>query len=682
VWAALLALAYVAVAKAGLSMDAVSGFATLVWPPSGIALAALLLGGQHLWPGIFVGAFVVNVWVGAPLPVALGIATGNTLEGVLAALALGRLGFSLSLTRLRDVVVLIAGALAAPIVSATCGVASLALGDVIAPQTIAKTWRAWWLGDVMGILVLTPLFLTWAARTRLVGGQAARRLEAVLAWAVVLATAAIVFASKHRPGTTPILQSFLLFPPLIWFALRLGQAAVSAVTAIVVAIAVTSTAWGLGPFAGPSLNVSLAALQLFMAVLATTALLLAAVVIERSQAEAAVRDSHALMRAMIEGTTAPVYAKDRAGRYVLVNAAAAQVLGHPIDKVLGKDDADLAPWPVARAAALDERALLGDGEPRTTEESVAIDGQLRTLLWTKGPYRDSSGNILGSVGVARDITEHKRTEQALHQAVHARDEFLFVAGHELRTPLCSLTLDLGRLERFARRNNLQPELLDRVGRLLEQAGRLNQLITTLLDVSQMSSGRLVLKRAACDLGVLAQQTIARFTELAADARCTLELRREEVTGTWDPIRIEQVIGNLLSNAIKYGAGHQIEVEVSGTTTVARLSVRDYGIGIAAADLGRIFRPFERAVSVRNFGGLGLGLFLSEQIVDAHGGVIRAESRLGQGATFVLELPRALGKEANVARTEITAGNTDHELGARVNAGADQPRRARNAEAPG
>ena len=155
---ALLAAIYILFARLGLMIQPVSAFATLVWAPSGIALAALLLFGYRYWPGIAIGAFVANVWTGAPVLVALGIAAGNTLEALVGNYALRRIpGFRSTLDRLSDVLglIVLAGAVSTT-VSATIGTASLRLGGLVTPDRFAVTWRAWWLGDAIGVLIVAP----------------------------------------------------------------------------------------------------------------------------------------------------------------------------------------------------------------------------------------------------------------------------------------------------------------------------------------------------------------------------------------------------------------------------------------------------------------------------------------------------------------------------------------------
>ncbi|CAN95609.1 Protein kinase [Sorangium cellulosum So ce56] len=228
-------------------------------------------------------------------------------------------------------------------------------------------------------------------------------------------------------------------------------------------------------------------------------------------------------------------------------------------------------------------------------------------------------------------------------AIERRDEFLLVASHELKTPLTSLKMQahlLARLLPRLQRAEVAPERIDAAIQVLNrQIARLAHLINELLDVTRLNAGRLTLARAPLDLAALTCEVVERMRQQLASARCRTELDLEgPVIGHWDASRMEQVLINLLSNAIKYGAGAPIHVVVRGLEGRALLVVRDHGIGIAQADQARIFERFERAVSVRNFGGLGLGLYIVRWIVTSHGGTIRVESEPGAGAAFIVELP--------------------------------------------
>jgi signal transduction histidine kinase len=255
----------------------------------------------------------------------------------------------------------------------------------------------------------------------------------------------------------------------------------------------------------------------------------------------------------------------------------------------------------------------------------------------------------------RDRDERKRAEAALHAAVRARDEFLYIAGHELRTPLCTVVLELGSLERLCRKSGLDERVINRVTKILRQTDRLTQLMHRLLEVSRLSSTSLDLHCERVDLAEVARDVLERFSESALRAGSTLELNAPgAAVGSWDKVRLEQLLTNLVGNAIKYGAGKPIVVSIDNRPDGSALRVRDQGIGVAPEDVNRIFEAFERGVSVEHFAGFGLGLFISRRIVEAHGGTIKVESTLGQGATFVVALPPAARGLSTVPRTPTHA----------------------------
>ncbi|HEV8700973.1 MAG TPA: MASE1 domain-containing protein [Candidatus Polarisedimenticolia bacterium] len=296
-----LAAVYLITARLGLLMDAVSGFATTVWPPTGISLVALLLFGQRLWPGVAVGAFLVNASAGAPLPAALGMAAGNTLEAVLGVYLLRRFtGFRGSLDQTWVVVrfVVLAAGLST-MVSATIGVASGWLGGVIPSISAGKAWLTWWLGDAMADLILAPLLFVWAERPRL-AVSAWRVAEAGALAASLVTVSLLIFGPLFTSVQASFLQPYLLFPFLIWAALRFSQRGTVTATFLVSAMAIWRTAAGFGPFAKGTVNESLLLLQAFMGVVAVTMLLLAAGITERKRAQIRVKTNYTVARALAE----------------------------------------------------------------------------------------------------------------------------------------------------------------------------------------------------------------------------------------------------------------------------------------------------------------------------------------------------------------------------------------------
>ena len=283
-----LGVLYLACARLGLAINAVAGFATLVWPPTGIAIAALLIFGIPIWPGIFLGAFIANLTVGAPLVAALGIGTGNTLEAVAAAYLLRRApGFTLTLESVRAAVGLIViAAIFSTLISSTVGVISLYFGGVISETQLRTTWRAWWIGDMVGALLVAPIILVWSTRPRARFDQ--HWIEKIaLSLTVVGISALGFFGGVLRVPTlaTPFHHADLLLAILGWAAVRFGQRGTVTAATVVSTTAIAGTVFGYGPFALPDLTQSLFSLQTFMGLVAATFLLLGATISERRIAE-------------------------------------------------------------------------------------------------------------------------------------------------------------------------------------------------------------------------------------------------------------------------------------------------------------------------------------------------------------------------------------------------------------
>jgi signal transduction histidine kinase len=258
------------------------------------------------------------------------------------------------------------------------------------------------------------------------------------------------------------------------------------------------------------------------------------------------------------------------------------------------------------------------------------------------PYGEEDQMLLQSLGERAALAiEDARLYGAATEAVRLRDDFLSVAGHELKTPLSALRLQIQMLARTAREVATTPGLAQRVEKAERTSERLGALIDELLDAGRITAGRLSLQREEVDLAALTRDTVGRMSEALARAGSEVKLSAEAaVPGRWDRVRLEQVVGNLLSNAAKYGRGQPVEVRVEqGMDGRARLVVKDNGIGIAPEDQARIFERFERAVNGQQFNGLGLGLWISREIVESHGGHILVRSAPGEGSTFTVELPR-------------------------------------------
>ena len=271
----------------------------------------------------------------------------------------------------------------------------------------------------------------------------------------------------------------------------------------------------------------------------------------------------------------------------------------------------------------------------------AVFGALSLVSATPNRFGAADVELVVEIGRRTALAiDNARLLVATQRAVQLRDQFLSTASHELRTPLTSLKLTIEALVHGTRARPLPATHSRRLQRVLHSTMRLEHLVNELLDVTRIEQGQAALARGEMDLGALVRDVGQHFEFDLAQAGCCLSIACPgPVIGFWDASRLEQVVTNLLANAIKFGAGRPIEVAVRDAGQAAELQVRDHGIGIAAEHLSKIFDRFERAVSTTHYGGLGLGLYLARSIVESHGGTITVESRVGEGSTFTVRLPR-------------------------------------------
>jgi PAS domain S-box-containing protein len=670
--AGLLAVIYVALARFGLQIHAVSAFATLVWPPTGIALAAILVLGYRFWPGIAVGALVANLWTGAPLPVALGIALGNTLEALLGAYALRRIpGFRSSLDRLQDVIglVVLAGVFSS-MVSATIGVSSLLFGGIITPERFAVTWRTWWVGDAIGALIIAPLVLTWKQAGKTPASR--RRLVEASLLGLLLGFASLFIFELSKDGLVALLS-----PLLIWAALRFEQRGAARATFLVSVIATWATVRGHGPFMRQPLEEGLFVLQAFMALTAATFLVLGAVASERRRAEEerrraeeVIREREERYRSLAEAVDQLMWINDADGRAIYVNPKWEEMVG------IGPDSHGIR-W--AELLQPDDRDTLFEirgraipaGRPYRVEFRLRMkDGQYRWMLSRVVPVKDAGGRVTSWFGSASDIHDLKTAEAELRRAKdeaeaanRAKDQFLAALSHELRTPLTPVLAFSSMLE-------TNVELSEEIRRQIEIVRRNTELearlIDDLLDLTRISSGKLKIEPEPLELAEALDHVVEICREEASAKGLVLERdgTRDGTVVLADPARLRQILWNLLKNAIQFtpsGGRIFLRTLVPAPERIA-VEVSDTGAGIEPAEMERIFQPFEQVG--KRAGALGLGLAISRGLVEAHGGTLTAASDgPGKGATFRVELAILSGVE-DVPRTGRAPRSSRQAVGTR------------------
>jgi PAS domain S-box-containing protein len=690
-WISMLAALYFAAAKLSLLLAIPPGYATAVWAPSGLALAALLLAGNRVWPGIWLGAAFANVTVQSSALAAVFIGTGNTLEAVVGASLIRHfIGVPRRFDRGEDVFKFVGLVAIASVVAATIGALSIAATGAIRWADFPAHWWTWWQGDTTGIIIVTPLILLWTD-TPPQARPLSRKLEAMgfalgLALAAYVVVGTDVIAGTHGPS--PLLL-FLSFPFIIWAAFRFDEREVAATIAALCVIAIASTLVGQGPVSSDSINTSLMLLLSFIGIAAVTGLVLSAVVEERRRATQALRQardglalqvaertraleqtnqtlqrdiaarakleeefkrSEEKFRLMVEGIRDyAIFMLDPDGTVASWNAGAEKIKGYKAEEIIGQHFSRFYPQEAIESNYPQQELQIATKHGRFEDEGWRLrkDG---TAFWANviiTALRDAEGRLRGFAKVTRDMTERKRVE-ALEHGEREINEFLAMLAHELRNPLAPIrnALDLMRIK--SADDSTQEWSRNVIDRQLTQ---LTRLVDDLYDVGRITSGKITLHKEPVEINAAVLRAVESVQPLA-DARghaLDVRLARDPLLVDGDLARLSQVVLNLLNNAIKYTPdGGRIEVEVAAEADLAMVRVKDTGIGMGADLISKVFDLFvqgERALD-RAEGGLGIGLTLVKRLVALHGGDVLALSEgRGRGSEFVVRLPALARKPA-------------------------------------
>jgi PAS domain S-box-containing protein len=690
-----IAVAYFVTARLSLSLAIPPGYATAVWPAAGIALASVLIAGARVWPGIWLGAAASNLLVqGSPFLAAI-IATGNSLEAVIAAALVeryadgGRLDHGEPVVRFVGLCGLSAG------VAAGIGVSALALGGALPIDSFLPNLWTWWQGDASAMIIVTPLILSWhtAGWPRF---SPARALEAIALGLALSVTAFLVFGGL-RSDSAAVSLAFLTLPFIIWAAIRYGPRGVTTCTALLCAIAIWHALRGGGLFGPDSTNVSLLFLLTYACTLSITGLVLNSVIRERDRANAELREGKAQLAQRVDERSQEIALANRAlrrelvergrheetlrqneerfrlvvdgvkdhaiffvgpdGRVVSWNKGAENIYGYPAKDAIGSHLSRFAtPEDMARDTSGHALALARvAGRHEHEGWRVRKDG---TRFWADAHLTalyDNDGQLRGFAKITRDLTARRRLE-ALQENEQQMNEFLAMLGHELRNPLAAIVNALGLMHGrdSARRGDELKAIIDR------QATHLSRLVDDLLDVSRITRGLIALRKEILDLNQVVSGAVAscRPQIEARRQELSLELAPEEVPVDADPTRLAQIVVNLVSNALKYTPeGGRITVAVARESGRSVVRVRDTGVGIAPELRSRVFDLFvqgQRSLD-RVEGGLGIGLTIVKRLVELHDGTVSVDSAgVGQGSEFIVSLPLAARAPAASTALSVTA----------------------------
>jgi PAS domain S-box-containing protein len=716
----LIGAVYFVAAKLSLLLAIPPGYATPLWPPSGIALAAALLFGTRIWLGIWLGAALINVTIGGSPLLAMVIATGNTLEAIAAAslvrsffarhsrrgAALGREllplrrqrsgeaasvgGHDWRFQRGEDVIKFVACCALCACIAATVGVGSLALSNVLKwSDVVANAWT-WWQGDASGMIIVTPLLLSWSARLSW-QWPPSKVIESIgLSLSLCLAIF-LIFGGIAANGMSVSL-AFLALPLVVWAAIRFSQREVMTAVAIVCAIAVWHAVNGRYPFGPESANASLLFLLAYTSTLVMTGLAISAVIgerehamaqlrvaneslglrvddrtleaetinralreelAERDQREEILRQSEERFRLLVDGVKDyAIFMLDASGNVVSWNTGAENIYGYAASEIIGTHFSRLyTPEDIARQWPAHELATArADGRYEEERWRLRMDD---TRFWantTISALYDGDHRLRGFAKVTRDLTVRRRIE-ALQENERQMNEFLAMLSHELRNPLGSIVnaLDLARHKPAAERTEAR-------GIIERQVKHLTHIVDDLLDISRITRGKIELRKEMLRVNDAVLHAVESCRSLlnARGHKVDVTPSEEDLWIEADSTRLSQVILNLINNAAKYTpAGGRISISISRDNDLVVLRVRDTGVGIPPTLLPKVFDLFvqgDRSLD-RTAGGLGIGLTIVKRMVEMHGGSVKAMSAgSGQGSEFVIRLPRASSE--SVARRPL------------------------------
>jgi signal transduction histidine kinase/integral membrane sensor domain MASE1 len=700
---------YVVTGKLGLTMDAVSRFATLVWAPTGIALALVLLLGNRWWPAIWLGAFFVNWWTGAHALVAGAIGVGNVLEAVVAAGLLRRIpGFSPQLDRARDVIgLLVIAALFSTMLSATIGTLALRFGGQLTAK-FGETWRTWWLGDMIGSLIVAPALLTVPDIFRADSRVSKSRLAEAAALASLLGVGAfyIFFGGGLIRIDSVWKRPVMLVPLLIWAALRFSVGGAARAVLLVGTLAIWGTAVSHHPFHAGALRPHLLELQVYLAAMAGTFLILGAVVEERRHAFAEAtraRDKLGILadascvlsstlefRAVVDrlahlvvarlgnacGCVIDLFAKDGTlHRYA--SAAADSRKQHLLEEEGHFPPQPGSRSPILRASEAGGTMLISHVDESVLDElaqgpehhrlldaldlhslmivpMVAREHVLGVLtVPSMRPDREYSeadlaflANLAGRSAVQID---NARLLEAASDAIRAREDTLAMVAHDLRSPLGTIKLSAELLRGTSAGER---ERVAKAATLISTATeRMNELVDDLLETGFLEAGALALDCRP----VVAQEIVSDCVMANASLAAHREIRiREEtwpgVTVLADRSRVLQALDNLVGNAIKFTpAGGVITLRAEPKDRTVVFSVSDTGLGIPSEAMSHLFERYWTGTPDK---GHGLGLFIAQAIVTAHGSRIEVDSHVGTGTTFRFSLRMPDARQGRTTRTTL------------------------------
>jgi PAS domain S-box-containing protein len=668
---ALIAVAYGVTAKIMLGFFAANKVVSLIWPPSGIALAALLIGGKKYWPGVFIGAFLANYLSGSgnPLAVTLTIATGNTLEPLSAIWLLERLnGGKSRLDEPKDYYHLVISGAAGAISSTLFGIGALFFSGYIAADAIWLNLSHWWQGNVLGVVLVAPLILVWRELPAKDFSNV-NMIRLFCCYGLAFLVGQVVFFGWFDQVFEDFPQAFWMFIFLSWSAVKFGRHGVLAFLVMVSVQAMAGLLTGHSTFMSENIEHSLVNLWFFLLIITMVGMRLALTIHARDDSQEKLREAEERWKFALEGSGNGVWDWEINSEKVHLSAYFMQMYGRGSDSV----DANPQAWselvhPDDMPQVLQdfEEHLSGKSPYYQNEHRVRCeDGSYKWILDRGMVVRyDAEGKPLRMVGTHSDIGERKAAEAQLLEAkstlesrvlertlelenakeiaelaTQAKTDFLANMSHEIRTPIGSM-LGMVHLVLGTELTERQREYLEKI----QMSGKhLLLIVDDVLDYSRLDAGKMTLDETNFSLNVVIDTVRTMFSEQAEEKGLELVFDIDSRIDTrlyGDSLRLGQILINYISNAIKFSKKGKISVKVfvissSPVDYLLRFEVEDQGVGIGINMQNKLFVAFQQSdlSNSRKFGGTGLGLAISYKLAAMMGGEVGFDSQSGKGSLF-------------------------------------------------
>ncbi len=699
----IVAISYFILARLSLFLSFQSSNATPIWPPSGFAFAMIILFGYRITPGILLGAFAANSVVfqidhGADISTALWvsfiISIGNTAEAITGYYLLKKLIPGVKdnnyFNKVNHIFYFFPVAIVMSLVSSSIGTAAIYLGKFITAAQQSVAWLTWWLGDISGILLITPFILIWInffrTQTRFTFNRT-RVLETATLFLLVILTSEIVF-NNWFISLFIFKWAFWIIPVVVWAATRFNQH--ETITAIVLcsAIAIWGTLNGHGPFSNAgdkllsdlSLNQSLLITQGFISIIVITTLTLNASIIERKKTEEALRNMGNELEKRVNERTADLEERsrfietlfdsvedlmavfDKQGNYLSVNRKVEEVYKMNRHDIIGKNILKLFPE-VSETGMYNNMQKAFNGE---TIHDLAYRSPI-SQRWFENfyiPLRNNKQEIYAVLVIGHDSTavmeasekikrmadELLHNNQQLEVTNKELESFTFVASHDLQEPLRKIRIFLNLIseKEMALLTESSKNYLDRT---INTATQMQQFITDLLAYSRTNASKEHYQKT--DLNLILEKVKTQLREVIEEKNARIDANNLPVLKVV-PFQFEQLFTNMISNSLKFSKSDvppHITIHAEITNGMIRndnngdagkryynLSISDNGIGFESKYNEKIFDLFQRLHSRSDYGGTGIGLTICKRIVENHKGFITANGESGKGATFNIYLP--------------------------------------------